>query len=301
MSRLFGIIIKRRLMKIALYDVDSRIPNLVLMKISAYHKSQGDSIEWYSPLLKDDYDKIYASKVFKDSDNGYLDYDKENFEIGGSGSNYLMKVLPPEIEHIYPDYELYDCDYAMGFITRGCIRKCEFCIVPKKEGKIRKNAEITEFWKGQDKIKLLDNNILAYQDHIWELQILADTNCKIDFNQGLDIRLINHANAKILREIKKWVGYELRFAFDDPKLANLIKKKLDILKQRQIKRCRFYVLIGYNTTPKEDMERVNLLKELRQSVFVMPYDKSNDYQKRFARWVNRFFYKYQTFKQYLNI
>ena len=202
-------------MKIGLYDVDSKIPNLALMKLSAWHKQQGDYVEFYSPLFQ--YDRIYASKVFTFSDNGYL---KNSMIKGGSGYN-LTKKLPHYIEHLYPDYELYKCEYAIGFITRGCIRNCPFCIVPKKEGKIRYNAPLEEFCKDQKEVMLLDNNILAYEHHLEELTILRDSKKKIDFNQGLDIRLITKENAKILREIKIWK--QIRFALDDPKLIPLVE------------------------------------------------------------------------------
>ena len=115
-------------MKIGLYDIDSKIPNLALMKLSAWHKQQGDQTELFFPLMSKSYDKIYASQVFTKSHPVYR-YD----EIGGSGTKNWSIVLPDEIEHIYPDYELYNCNYAMGFTTRGCIRKCPFCIVKDKE------------------------------------------------------------------------------------------------------------------------------------------------------------------------
>ena len=161
-------------MKIGLYDVDSKIPNLPLMKLSAWHKQKGDQVEKYSPLFHFSYDKIYASKVFFDSNKGYL---RNDMIIGGSGYNLTLK-LSHEIEHIYPDYDLYNCKHAMGFITRGCIRKCGFCIVPRKEGYIRKNADLSEFCKEQEKVMLLDNNILAYENHFfnWLILLFSDMN-----------------------------------------------------------------------------------------------------------------------------
>lgn len=279
--------------KIGLYDVDSKIPNLALMKLSAYHKAKGDHVEWYSPLIPNGYDKIYASKIFSFSDTGYLHC---NMEIGGSGYCLTTK-LPYEIEHIYPDYELYNCNYAMGFITRGCMRKCPFCVVPEKEGKIRYNAPLEEFCKDQLKVMLLDNNILAYPNHLEELQKLVDSKKRIDFNQGLDIRLITEENAKLLSLIKKWVGLDLRFALDDPKLGSVVEKKTEILKRNGIKRGRFYVLIGYNTTKEEDFYRINLLKKLGHRIFVMRYSTSS-YTIKFQRWVNRHHYHYTPFEVY---
>jgi radical SAM superfamily enzyme YgiQ (UPF0313 family) len=285
-------------MKIGLYDIDSRIPNLALMKLSAYHKSIGNDVEFYSPLFYKMYDMIYASKVFTNSDGGYIN--PEIMIIGGSGYD-LHSYLSQKIEHIYPDYDLYGIDYAMGFITRGCIRKCKFCIVHEKEGMIIYNAPLEEFTKNQEKVMLLDNNILSYKDHLKELQKLIDSGKRIDFNQGLDIRLINKHNAELLRKIKRWKGYRLRFALDDPYLIPIVEDKLEILNKIGItnKSCQFYVLIGYNTTKKEDMKRIEFLQSKGCAIFVMPFDKMDPYQKKLTRWINRYFYKYQTFEEYL--
>jgi len=284
-------------MKIGLYNVDSKIPNLVLMKLSAFHKAQNDSVEWYSPLFHDEYDKIYASKIFTFSDNGYL---KKDMIIGGSGYN-LNSKLPEEIEHMYPDYNLYpECDYSMGFITRGCIRNCEFCVVPEKEGNIRKNADLEEFCKDQEKVLLLDNNFLSYTDHLTELKRLIASGKRVDFNQGLDIRLITRENAQLLRQIKLWKGIRYRFALDDVHLIPLVADKLEILNAAGINNgsMMFYVLIGYNSTKEDDLKRIEFLKKKGCAIFVMPFRKT-EYNHKFARWVNRYFYKYETFHNYL--
>jgi len=134
------------MVKIGLVDVDSKIPNLALMKISAYHKGRGDEVGWYNPMLG--YDLVYASKVF-DFTPDYAYYPK-NTEIIKGGSGYSLKEeLHEEIEKQYPDYSLYHCDYAIGFVTRGCIRNCEFCIVPQKEGKIKQVARVSDFCLGK--------------------------------------------------------------------------------------------------------------------------------------------------------
>ena len=210
-----------------LFNTPRQFPNLALMKISAYYKQKGYQVEGYSPIFHNKYHKIFVSKVF-DWNSPIHSYIKKDMIKGGSGYD-LCKNLHDKIEHIYPDYSLYGIDYAMGFITRGCIRNCSFCIVPKKEGYIRKNADVEEFCKAQEKVRLLDNNILAYKDHITELKKLRDSGKRIDFNQGLDIRLITSENAKLLHEIKRWKGLRLRFAFDDPSLEKIIKYKLEIL------------------------------------------------------------------------
>lgn len=286
--------------KVGLFDVDSVIPNLALMKLSAYYKEWNYDVEFYSPLFHSEYWLIYASKIFKypHFNDAYI---RDNMIKGGPGFNIHWK-LDSKIDHIYPDYELYHCDYAIGYITKGCIRNCPWCIIPKMEGMIYKFAELEEFCKDQEKVRLLDNNILAYKNHLEELKKLRDSRKRIDFNQGLDIRLITYENAKILHEIKRWKGLRLRFAFDDPTLKKIIKYKLEILNEVGISNgtIQFYVLIGFNTTHQENLMRVLFLKEKRIDVFVMPFNKMDPYQKSFARWVNRHYYKYQTWEDYIS-
>lgn len=286
--------------KIGLFSVDSVIPNLALMKLSAYYKKWKYNTEKYSPLLHSEYWLIYASKVFKypHPNDAYV---RENMIKGGPGFNIYTKLCE-EVDHYYPDYGLYNCDYAMGYLTKGCIRTCEWCIVPEMEGNIHKFAELKEFTENQTKIKLLDNNILAYKNHIEEIEKLRDSKKQIDFNQGLDIRLITKENASILREIRRWKGLRYRFAFDNPHDKKLIKYKLEILYDAGFTNgiLQFYVLIGFNTLPREDLMRVNFLKRRGIDAFVMPFNKMDPYQKKFARWVNRHYYKKCSFKEYLS-
>jgi len=290
---------KIKMNRVGLFDVDSKMPNLALMKLSAWHKRKGDIVEKYSPLLFGFYDLIYASKIFNYShpNDAYL---RENMIIGGPGFD-LKKKLKKQIDHIYPDYSLYGCDYAIGYITKGCCRKCKFCIVPRMEGYIHKFADLWEFTSDQEKVVLLDNNILAYSNHLQELQVLIDSQKRIEFTQGFDIRLITKHNAEKLAELKRWRGQRLKFAFDDPSLKKIIEKKLEILHDAGITSgiLQFYLLIGFNTSREEDLMRIRFLREKKISAFVMPYNKENPYQKRFARWVNRRFYKYESFQHYL--
>lgn len=265
--------------KIGLYDIDSKIPNLALMKLSAWHKKQGDQTELYFPLKT--YDRVYASQIFKDSVPVYK-YNK----IGGSGTEKWNIVLKKEIEHIMPDYSLYpNYNYAMGFTTRGCVRKCQFCIVNKKEGLIKEWAEVLEFWNGQKELMLLDNNILAAPN--WKKVFKFIIKNKITLiEHGMDIRLINEENANFIKQIK--FKKRIHFAFDDIKIEKQVRKGIEILKKAGIKpyRLSIYVLIGFNSTPEEDLYRIELLRDLGTSPFVMPFNKTDQYQKRFARWVN---------------
>lgn len=280
--------------------MDSRIPNLALMKLSTYYKKWNYKTEFYSPLFHKEYWLIFASKVFRypHPNDAYI---RDDMIKGGYGFNIKVR-LSPEIDHIYPDYELYNCDYSMGYITKGCSRQCEYCIVPEMEGNIHKFADLEEFCKDQEKVRLLDNNILSYKYHKEELKKLIDSGRRIDFNQGLDIRLITYENAKLLNEIPRWKGLRLRFAFDDPNLKNIIEHKLEILNDIGISNgtIQFYVLIGFNTSHKENLMRINFLRNKGIDPFVMPFNKMDPYQKHFARWVNRHYFKYQIWEDYIS-
>lgn len=203
--------------RIGLIDVDGHnFPNIPLMKISAWHKAQGDRVEWYDPMFSEHMDKVYMSKVFSFSPD--FEYFIRADEVVKGGSGYCISLvngkevydkskdidLPPEIEHIYPDYSLYGIeDTAYGFLTRGCPRGCSFCHVEAKEGRRSyKVANLDEFWRGQKNIVLCDPNILACRDWKELLQQLIDSNATVDINQGMDIRLMTEEKAEMLKQIK---------------------------------------------------------------------------------------------------
>ena len=210
-------------MKIGLIDVDGRkFPNIALMKISAWHKSIGDSVEWYTPF--EHYDTVFVAKVFSFTEDWNEPINADMVIYGGSGyqintiegkeiwdglvldKKFFIQKLPPQVEHIYPDYSLYPSltkDTAYGFLTRGCPRGCGFCHVAKKEGrKSVKVADLTEFWNGQKNIVLCDPNILACKDWKELLQQLIDSKAAVDFNQGLDIRMMTEEKAQMLSRVK---------------------------------------------------------------------------------------------------
>lgn len=306
-------------MKIGLIDVDGHnFPNLPLMKISAYHKQRGDSVEWYSPLVSGHCDKVYLSKVFSFTKDYEYYIDADVIERGGSGYSISLvdgkevydkskdKLLPYEIEHIYPDYELYNIkETAYGFLTRGCPRGCDFCHVAAKEGqKAYKVANLNEFWHGQKKIVLLDPNILACKESEDLLQQLADSKALVDFTQGLDIRLMTESKAKLLNKIKV---DRLHFAWDRYQDKKYIQPKF--LEFRKISKVNqhnlhVYCLVGFDTTFEQDLERVYWLRDNGYSPYIMVYNKDKLTPKhkllRLQRWVNnRFiFWSCKNFEDY---
>ena len=270
-------------MKVGLIDIDSKIPNLALMKLSAYFKARGDKVELTSPLFADQFDEIFASKIFNYTEKPIL---PEKAILGGSGYS-LKTCLDNDVEFLMPDYSLYNCDYAMGFTSRGCNRKCPFCIVPEKEGKWHEVGGIYQFWNGQKRLKLLDSSLNANENFFIEIvkQFIKEQ-VEVDFSQGLDIRYLTDRQVFYLKQVKLW-GY-VHFAWDLMKTEKAVKRGIKILTKYKLNwRSTFYVLIGFDTSRGEDLYRVNTLRGLNVESFAMPYDKHNRYQMDFSRWVNR--------------
>ena len=279
--------------KIALFDVDSKIPNLALMKISSYHKSLGDDVVMYDPLWANEYDKVYASTIFKFSDKSLVD--EKRMEVGGTGWD-LKTTLAPEIEKSNPDYTIYDYPHNLGFTMRGCRFRCGFCVVPEKEGKHNTPMTIDALWQQRDSnfIMLLDNDFFGNPD--WRLRIdeMVTNKLRISFSQGLNIRLITKEQSDALATVNyrsmKNTRKVVQFAWDQygAGTEKLIMQGIEMCVDSGIKpsHMMFYVLIGYNTTPEQDLYRVEKLRDLGCDPYVMPYDKQDRYQKNFARWVN---------------
>lgn len=277
-------------MKIGLFDIDSKYHNLALMKLSTFYKQKGHTVGFYNPLWKNTYDLVFVSKIFNKKNKNEL-YIPERSLFGGSGFT-LQITLPKEIEHIRPDYSLYDLDYSLGFTTRGCIRNCGFCIVRDKEGNIKEHAEVEEFLNPKSNIVvLLDNNFLALPSHIKKLQLFINKGWIMDFNQGLDIRLINKENAKLLAEVKHLK--QIRFAWDLMNYEKEVKEGLRILFEVGIKlrRIMVYILCNYNTNFEEDRYRFEELVNLGVDPFMMIYENGNKKIRDFTRWVNKRLYK----------
>lgn len=275
-------------MKIALHDSDkTNFPNLALMKLSAWHKKQGDEVEFFMPFFSEFYHKIYSSKVFTFNPiDPYLPSDERVIKAGIGYHSHLE--LDEEIEHIMPDYSIYSLDYSVGFLTRGCIRNCPWCVVPKKEGNIRKNADITEFL-AHKKAVLMDNNVLSCDFGIEQLGKIAKLGIKVDFNQGLDARLIDNEIAKRLAKIK-WL-YPVRLACDTKEQMPTIERTVKLLRANGCTPQRYFCYVLVKDI-EDALERVEFLRKLNISPFCQPYRdfenniKPTQIQKDFARWVN---------------
>ena len=292
-------------MKIGLVDVDSyNFPNLCLMKLSAYHKGRGHSVEWWRPEGR--YDLVYKSRVFTDT------YSKDTVAVGNAeqvitgGTGYGPGPnLPDAVEHTRPDYALYpqSPDVAYGFLTRGCPRNCGFCIVTGKEGRRSvKTADLSEFWDGQREIKLLDANLLACPDHEWLLEQLAASRALVDFSQGLDIRLITPDNVSLLNRVRTKA---VHFAWDNPNedLTGHFRRFLELTNIRSDRKRRVYVLTNYDSTHEQDLYRVETLRRMGYDPYVMVYDRPSAPRitRQLQRWVNnkRIFYTVDRFEDYI--
>lgn len=282
-------------MRIGLIDVDGHnFPNIPLMKISAWHKQKGDTVEWYQPMFSGHMDKVYMSKVFTFTHDYEYYIDADIIEKGGTGYFYPDggKPLLKEIEHIYPDYSLYGItDTAYGFLTRGCPRGCDFCIVEKKEGKCSKKvSDLSEFWNGQKNIVLLDPNMFACP--YWKnlSQQLIDSKAWIDFSQGCDIRIMTEEKAEYIKQMKI---KQIHFAWDRIEDEKIIVPKFKTFKeitQWDKRKLPVYVLVNFNTTLEQDLHRIYTLRDLGYWPYVMIYEKDKlppkHILRRLQRWVN---------------
>lgn len=312
-------------MRIGLIDVDASstnknsYPNLVLMKLSAWHKAQGDSVEWFYPL-SGHFDKVYMSKVFSFTKDYEWAIDADVIEKGGTGycislkdgkevfDNTKHKELPYEIEHIMPDYSLYGItDTAYGYMSRGCPRQCSFCHVAAKEGCIsRKVADLSEFWSGQKNIVLCDPNTLACKDWRDILQQLIDSKAFVDFNQGVDIRLMTPEKCELFAQVKCKV---IHFAWDRYEDKAMIQPKFELFRSKSKisdRDLRVYVLCGdrERRVLPTDLERIYWLRDNGYDPYVMIYDKASlprgHELKKLQRWVNNkfIFRSCDTFQEY---
>ena len=251
-------------MKIGLHDAEKEylknksFPNYALMKISAWHKARGDTVEWWNPLYR--YDRVYSSKVFDFTPvNPYL---PEDVIRGGTGYRDIPmdKMLLPEIDDAFPDYSIYpDCDYAIGYITRGCPNNCRWCIVPKKEGGIKAYRTWEKLVRQDtDKLVLMDNNILACEYGIEQLESMIGSKYRIDLNQGMDARLVTEHVADILSRLS-WIRF-IRFSCDQKSQIQSVKNAIELLKSKGVKPYRIFIYILVTADVQDAADRVESLK-----------------------------------------
>jgi len=274
--------------RIGLHDIDGgRYPNLALMKLAAHHNARGDSVRWYAPI--ESFDTVYGSKVFTFTDaDPYLPADAI---LGGTG--YCSPAtLPDDIEHTLPDYSLYGIDYGMGFLTRGCPRRCPWCVVPEKEGGIQAHAEHGEFANPASRdLVLLDNNVLASEHGIREIERIAAAGYRVDFNQGLDARLIARDDgiAKLLGRCR-WLK-PIRLACDTSGQMATVGRAVEALRRHGASPKTFFCYVLVKDIP-DALDRVEFLRSLNVDPFAQPFlDFTTNAaptleQRRFARWVN---------------
>jgi hypothetical protein len=272
--------------KIGLYDFDNNgFPNLALMKLSMYHKSNGYEVEWLQEGGY--YEYVFGSKVFTYNQSDFpVSFNVKQLYLGGSGVDIHVK-LEKEVEHTCPDYDLYDMNYSMGFVTRGCSRSCDWCIVRDKEGTIKPHTNVDEFLR-HDRVVLLDNNILAHSHGIRQIEVLASRKVKVDFNQGLDARLIDHSVAKILAKVK--FIKKVRMACDRPEDVEHIAKAVELMRWYNVTPRNYFVYVLVRDVD-EAVERVRFLKGLNLECYASPFrdqegTEPTQLQKDFARWVN---------------
>lgn len=261
---------------IAIHDADAehfgrqdKFPNYALMKISAYHKQKGDQVVWFSAIEAPFYDLIYSSKIFDFTpENPYL---PETTIKGGTGYG-IFNELPEEIDCMYPDYSIYPtCDFAIGFITRGCNNKCPWCYVPQKEGDIRPYRTWQEIVRSDtNKLTLMDNNILAHPHGIEQLRQLADTDYRLDINQAMSVFLINNQTADILSRCK-WQKY-IRFSVDTKAQIGAMYRAASLLEERGVPNSKLFIYCLLTEDLEDNLLRIYAMRELKAvTLYGMPY------------------------------
>ena len=273
--------------KIGLIDIDGHnYPNLALMKLSRFHKQQGDHVEWVNHF--ETYDIVYKSKVFTFSNDVQTVIMASQILSGGTGYDCSV-TLPNEVDRLCPDYSLYPkFKSAYGFLTRGCPNHCGWCIVPKKEGNIRKYADIEDFLDGRSSAVLMDNNVLAHEHGLKQIEKIARMGIKVDFNQGLDARLITDEVAELLSKVK-WLK-PIRMACDNKSQMPHIENATRLLRKHKATPSAYFVYMLVKDVA-DAMIRAEFLRSLNLDPFAQPYrdfknNKVDPQARRFARWVN---------------
>lgn len=282
-------------MNVALLAVDSNYPNLALMKVSAWHKSQGDTVEWYNPF--DTYDRLYMAKVFSFTpDYGFVIANVRGEVVRGGTGYDIRSSLPGDMDRLQPDYSLYpavDSRTSYGFLTRGCPNRCRWCVVPQKEGGIRPYMDVDDITLHGERpyAVLMDNNVLACDYGLSQLEKIAERRYHVDFNQGLDARLVTLDVARLLARVR-WIK-RIRFGCDTPAQIVECERAIQLVRQAGYKGEFFLycILIDFD-------ESYHRLSYWRKYKYVLPHaqpyrDLNNphqripQWQKDMAHWADR--------------
>lgn len=288
-------------MLVWLVDYDGKMENLALMKLSTFHKSRGDEVKLKSgdafPELFEKPDRVYISCLYRWNRLGALRLAESwgnKSVVGGSGIDTITE-LPDKVECCLPDYSLYGFDRAIGFLSRGCIRDCPWCIVRRKEGKLKRVAKPWEIVNGFKEVIFLDNNHLALPGHCKDLEWLIENGIVVDFNQGTDARLINDENASLFASLKSGVpGGKIRLALDTVGQINAVSGAIEILGRSGIKSHNIFVytLIGFDSL-EGDIERLLFLWNKKVRVFPMGYRDLETGEEPATGWDRKLYKKYR--------
>lgn len=274
-------------MNIALLNLEPHIENTAMMQVSRYHKDAGDKVEFYGPIKHRTYDRIYCFSIFDFTSKALVTPD---MICGGSGfPDLIMKRLPAEIEACDYDYSLFPNSITSYiWFSRGCFRKCPFCIVRQKEGFIHPVTPKNLNPNGEY-ISIMDNNFFGSSKWCDAVEWLLEKNQPVDFQSGIDVRIMNEEQGQALQTIDRKLGFvkQLHTAWDNPRdEESVINGINELTKWIKPFKVMAYVLIGYWSTPEEDMHRIETLRSMKIDPYVMPYNKQDPYQRRFRDWVN---------------
>ena len=295
-------------MLIGLIQIDGKLPNLALMKLSAWHKAQGDEVTLLTPddvLNGQDLfaqpDKIYAAVIF---DKDVSRQTRKNaaiarrlnyvgVEVGGTGwdrpDEGFITALPAEVEKIRPDYDLFGIDYGMGFLSRGCIRRCGPCVVWRKEGYVHHVAWPEELVNPRSKLIVVLDGIFNASPHWQEkAQWFIDNDYTIDLTQGMDIRSVDDRAAELICAMKH--RSKVHFAFDHIGDEQAVRRGLEILIKAGMRSdtLTLYILTNYDSTFEQDMRRIQIVEEYGANPYVMIFNKAKAPKqiRDLQRWCN---------------